>query len=194
MNFLAHIYLSGTNEQVRIGNFIGDHVKGRSYQNYPEKIKEGILLHREIDSYTDNHHLVKETMNFFRPSYRRYSGIIVDMIFDHLLAANWNEFHPDQLNKFAKTFYRSLVKNYRILPRPVKYFTPFIIQNNRLYSYKDIKGIQEAIQIMANHTSLPDYTDQAIATLEKNYSEIKDLFILFMNDIDRHVNNVHFGA
>ncbi|MEQ8424061.1 MAG: DUF479 domain-containing protein, partial [Cyclobacteriaceae bacterium] len=91
MNFLAHIYLSGDNAQLMIGNFIGDFVKGKNLSaRYNPDVVLGIELHRAIDEYTDSHDVVQKSKVRLRPKYRHYSGVIVDMFYDHFLAKNWN--------------------------------------------------------------------------------------------------------
>ncbi len=92
MNFLAHLYLSGNDEQLMIGNFIADSVKGSSYKNFPDGIKRGILLHRAIDFYSDNHSVFLKSVERLRPNYHKYAGVIVDIFFDHFLAKNWKEY------------------------------------------------------------------------------------------------------
>lgn len=187
MNFLAHIYLSADDKQLQIGNFIGDYVKGNKYLEYPEKIKDGILLHRDIDYYTDNHALVKEAKVYFRKLYGLYSGILVDMFFDHFLAKDWDNYHRSSLNKFCSDFYFNLVKHYKHLPKRVQYFSPFLIQNNRLMSYNSVDGIQSALKLMVNYTSLPDKTDEAISILKDNYASLNNLFDVFIKDLISHV-------
>ena len=83
MNYLAHIFLSGDDRRVQIGNFVGDAVKGRAYENYPSGFREGILLHREIDDYTDHHPVVREAIDMLRGDFGRYSGVLTDIYFDH---------------------------------------------------------------------------------------------------------------
>ena len=68
--------------RLSLGNFIGDFVKGNQHKNYPQQMQQGILLHRAIDHYTDNHPIVLECVDFMRPSFGRYSGIDLDMYFD----------------------------------------------------------------------------------------------------------------
>jgi len=86
MNFLAHLYLSGESEKIMVGNFMADYVKGRKFENYKDEIRKGILLHRSIDSYTDSHPLVSQSGQYFRGTYRKYSAVITDLIYDHFLA------------------------------------------------------------------------------------------------------------
>ena len=85
MNYLAHLLLSGNNEKIMVGNFVADWVKGRTFDQYPEDIQRGIVMHRAIDSFTDSHPLHKHSRSFFVPSYGHFSGIVVDVLYDHFL-------------------------------------------------------------------------------------------------------------
>jgi len=183
MNFLAHIYLSGNNEQIQIGNFIGDYVKGNKYLDYPELIQKGILLHRDIDNFTDNNSLHKLAKRNISKKYKKYSGIIIDIFYDHFLAANWTDYSNIPLPEYTNTFYKLLKSNYDILPNKVQDFLPKLISNNRLLSYKDITGIKLALNKMTEYTSLPKYTNYAISELLKNYSDFNKNFELFMIEI-----------
>ena len=97
MNFLAHIYLSGEDEGITIGNFIADGIKGKKYLSYPASIQKGILLHRGIDSFTDSHPTVRQSTARLHENYGHYSGVIVDILYDHFLAKNWEEYHEQDL-------------------------------------------------------------------------------------------------
>lgn len=102
MNYLAHLALSHDNSGVMLGNFIGDYVKGSNYSRYSPKVRTGILLHRKIDDFTDNHPIVKESSLLLKDAYGRYAGVIVDMFYDHFLASDWDKYHPNQpLGKFV---------------------------------------------------------------------------------------------
>lgn len=183
MNYLAHLFLSGDSDEVKVGNFIGDHVKGKQYLSYPQDVQTGILLHRQIDSFTDNHPLVKECSDLLRPVYRKYSGIITDLFFDHFLANMWNDYSEDQLRHFTRHVHAVLLRNYFVLPPKVRQFLPFLIQNKRLQSYAEIDGITKAIEIMGNYTSLPPESQYAKLVLQENYNFIKENFIAFFREI-----------
>ena len=120
MNYLAHLYLSGDSDEVLLGNFIGDYVKGQKYLHYSDDVQKGILLHRAIDSYTDSHPLVKEVAGFFRPEYGRYAGIVTDVILDHFLACYWRDYSPYSLRQFAKHVHAVLLSNFFQLPTRVR--------------------------------------------------------------------------
>ncbi len=92
MNFLAHIYLSGNDTDLIIGNFIADGIKGKKYKKFSPGIQKGILLHREIDTFTDAHPIVRQSTKRLHKNYGHYSGIIVDILYDHFLAKNWSRY------------------------------------------------------------------------------------------------------
>ncbi|MFO8023248.1 MAG: ACP phosphodiesterase [Perlabentimonas sp.] len=189
MNFLAHLYLSGDNVDIRMGNFIGDFVKGRYLSRYTDGVQKGIFLHRAIDFYTDNHPATFEVRQLFRQGYRKYSGVVVDVFFDHFLARYWATFSPFPLRGFTRKFYYQMVLRYRSLPNAVRSLLPFLIQSNRLYSYHKIEGVEQALQIMSNVTSLPNQTEFAIETLTTNYSFIRDQFLVFFPDLIEYVKD-----
>ncbi len=183
MNYLAHIFLSGENSDIRVGNFIGDYVKGNQYLKYSEDMQKGILLHRRIDKFTDTHDLVKESMQIFRPKYKKYAGVTVDVIYDHILAKNWNKYSDKSLHQFTNEIHKLFLKRYFSLPNTIKQFMPFLIKSRRLESYADIEGIRKTFHIMSKHTSLPDYSNWAVEQLEKNYDIIEAQFFPFFEDI-----------
>lgn len=191
MNFLAHLYLSGDSEKVRVGNFIGDYVKGRRYERYHPDIRRGIILHRRIDYFTDKHPLVLDSSKRLKEGYGRYSGVVVDLIFDHFLAKLWQTYHALPIRDFVTGSHESLVRNYLTLPKRVKLFLPFLIQSRRLESYASVEGLQTTLDIMAKRTSLPDNSAYAIESLERNYSDFEDEFKFFMRDILRYVRDEH---
>jgi len=191
MNFLAHLYLSGDSEKVKIGNFIGDYVKGKKYQYYPIEIQNGILLHRSIDSFTDKHPMVLKSSFRLKKGYQRYSGVVIDILYDHFLARNWNHFHSLNINQFVNNTHEILIRNYLRLPREVKYFLPFLIKSRRLESYAEIEGVKCALDIMAKRTSLPNQSQFAIQVLTDYYSDFEEEFHAFMPDIINHISQTH---
>ena len=193
MNFLAHLYLSGKDEKLMVGNFIGDYVKGRKYENYKDGVKQGILLHRQIDSYTDCHPKFREAKKLMVSEFGLYSGIIIDLIYDHLLAKNWNNYSTRNLHEYTKWVHAVLLKNFFYLPKRVQGFLPILIQNRRLESYATVEGIQKSLKIMSRYTSLPDKSEKAIEIMVENLPFFESNFADFMNDIINFVED-DFGV
>ena len=111
MNFLAHTYLSGCNEEIIVGNFMGDYVKGKNYQLFPEMVKKGILIHRDIDTFTDTHPITRKGKQRISARYHKYAGIIIDIFYDHFLASMWDRFSDLPLNDFVSRTYDLLKRN-----------------------------------------------------------------------------------
>ena len=187
MNFLAHLYLSGNDGKLITGNFIGDYVKGNNFLKYPGKIREGIILHRRIDSYTDEHELFREAKKLFRGEFGLYSGVVTDLIFDHLLASDWKTYHHLNLNQFAKKIHTVLLSNFFYLPERVQGFLPVLIKNRRLESYAHQEGIRHSLETMSRYTTLPEKSSQAISIMQQNAAVIKEWFSVFMADMIQFV-------
>lgn len=183
MNYLSHIYLSGESEEIKLGNFIGDFVKGQQFHKYPPNVAKGIVLHRHIDSFTDSHSLVNECIVKLRPGFGKYSGIVIDIFFDHFLAVNWHHYSVEKLSSFTKRFHAVLLSNFFQLPSQVKMFLPFLIQNKRLQSYASFQGIEKTLRIMVQRTSLPSETEFAMKILENEYPFFNQAFNQFFPEI-----------
>jgi acyl carrier protein phosphodiesterase len=187
MNFLAHLFLSGQQEEIIVGNFIGDYVKGRTLFYYSDEIKKGIMLHRYIDTFTDSHPITKQSRLRIQDEYHKYSGIIIDIFYDYFLASEWNNFHPVELDKFIENVYSILKKYYYDFPQGIKNWFPNFIRNNWLQSYSTIDGIERILHRMSSRTSLPEYTDYAIGVLRNNEDAMRDEFHEFFKSIRKYV-------
>jgi acyl carrier protein phosphodiesterase len=187
VNYLAHIYLSGESDEIKLGNFIGDFVKGKQFMKYPPNVAKGILLHRQIDSFTDSHRVINECIVKLRPGFGKYSGIVIDIFLDHFLAVNWHNYSCEKLSSFTKDFHAILLSNFFQLPNQVKMFLPFLIQNKRLQSYVSFDGIEKTLRIMVSRTSLPSETDFAMNILEEEYVFFNHAFNMFFPEMIQFV-------
>lgn len=199
MNFLAHLYLSGDDEDLILGNFIADMVKGRQIENFQEEVVKGIELHRKIDFFTDNHPVVDQSKRRLRNRYRLYSGVIVDMFYDHFLAANWNEYSRLPLGKFVGHAYGLLLKNYFLLPVRAKNVLPFMIASNWLVNYAQLDKLQSHFQGLARRTPFKSGMENAVGDLRKYYAEFSAEFAAFFPELIVYVEKLgitnyhHFG-
>lgn len=183
MNFLAHIYLSGNNKMVTIGNFMADGIYGESYKNYPTDIQKGILLHREIDTFTDAHYIVRQSTKRLHENYSHYSGVIVDILYDHFLAKNWNAYSTISLEVYVDTFYNVLEGHFEILPLRIQRLMPFMIADNWLLNYSKIEGIQRVLEGMNRRSKYKSNMNEATKDLKKFYSEFENEFTLFFEEL-----------
>lgn len=183
MNYLAHIYLSQEIKELTIGNFIADSIKGNKFQHFPEKIKDGIILHRALDTFTDKHPIVRKSTHRLFPSYSHYSGVVVDILYDHFLAKNWHEYSEVPLLKYSHNFYDLLNDNYEILPLRVQQFMPYMIRDNWLYNYATIDGIGKILYQMDHRTKNRSKMQYATKELELYYPLFEAEFKAFFNEI-----------
>ncbi|GAB4319675.1 MAG: acyl carrier protein phosphodiesterase [Bacteroidales bacterium] len=189
MNFLAHIYLSGDNEKLMVGNFIGDHVKGRQIDRYDAEIKAGIYLHRAIDHFTDNHPVWLRSRERLNGRFGRYSGVITDMFYDHFLSANWPDYHSVPLEQFTAGTYRILFRYYLKLPRRTQQMLPFMARSNWLLSYGKLEGIDRALSGLARRTPFESGMQHATEELRKNYPDYLNEFRTFFPDLQNFTAN-----
>jgi len=183
MNFLAHIYLSGDDTAVTIGNFIADSIKGKDYMEYANEIQTGILLHRAIDTYTDAHPIVRKSARRLRKKYGHYAGVIVDILYDHFLAKNWSQYSNVPLEEYVEKFYSSLEENYDILPDRIKHLMPYMITDNWLLSYASVDGIKKVLEGMNRRTKLKSGMNQAVEELKEFYPQFENEFTAFFEDL-----------
>jgi len=183
MNFLAHIYLSGDNEGLIIGNFMADGIKGKKYKKYPCQIQNGILLHREIDSFTDQHPVVRKSTARLHKNYGHYSGVIVDILYDHFLAKNWNTYHEQPLDEYIQDFYKLLRLNFDVLTSRIQLMMPYMISDNWLLSYATVSGISKILVQMNRRTKNASKMNLAVIELEEYYSEFEEEFTSFFTEL-----------
>jgi len=183
LNYLAHLYLSENNKNIQLGNFMADAVKGSSYKNYSEEIQLGIILHRYIDSFTDNDETVKKSKRRLHPRYKHFKGIIIDIFYDHFLAKNWKDYSKIELYDFSQTFYKTLNEKKDILPEKMQTITPYIIKYDWLTNYRTIEGIEKVLIGMNKRTGEISQMNLAINDLRNNYIDFENDFVLFFEKL-----------
>lgn len=189
MNYLAHIYLSGDDIDVIIGNFIADGIKGKKYNSYPLKIQKGILLHRAIDTYTDKHPIVRQSTKRLHKKHSHYSGVIVDMFYDHFLAVNWDQYSKIPLEEYVDSFYNMMKENFDILPNRIQRMMPHMISNNWLLTYRSMDGLAQILSQMNTRTKGRASMDTAILDLEVHYESFEKEFTDFFSELMRYSQN-----
>ncbi|WP_121668053.1 acyl carrier protein phosphodiesterase [Mesonia aquimarina] len=189
MNYLAHIYLSGKNDELKIGNFIADSVKGKTYKKYPDKIQEGIILHRKIDQFTDTHPTVFKSTHRLFPIYSHYASVIIDVLYDHFLAKNWAKYHDTSLAVYVDEFYYLLKTNFEILPKRVQNFYPYMISQNWLLNYATIEGIEQILFQMNGRVKSKIQLHHSIKEFKADYSLFEAEFTSFFEELIQFSEN-----
>ncbi|MBA0883510.1 acyl carrier protein phosphodiesterase [Flavobacterium undicola] len=183
MNFLAHIYLSGDNDFIKIGNFMADGIRGKQFENFSEEIQKGILLHRAIDTFTDAHPIFRESTKRLHERYHHYAGVIVDIFYDHFLAKNWANYSNENLEEYVNRFYQSMHIHHDLLSERAKRILPYMEKQNWLSSYQSIEGIHQILTQMDRRTNNSSNMRFASEELQMYYDEFEQEFSLFFEEI-----------
>lgn len=184
MNYLAHAFLSFNEPAILVGNMISDFVKGKAKYSYPENIQKGINLHRAIDSFTDSHIATQQAKIYFKPVVGLYAGAFVDVVYDHFLATDKNQFANNiALEKFAENVYQTLQANISFLPEKFKNMLPYMQQQNWLYNYQYNWGIDKSFQGLVHRAKYLESSQKAFEVFEKNYAALSTCYQLFFQDV-----------
>lgn len=185
MNYLGHAFLSAGDPQILCGNMIGDFVKGtHALQQYPEKIRRGLMLHRHIDSFTDSHPDIARAKAVFRPAYGLYSGAFVDTITDHFLANDPSFFKDTEtLSEFARDTYGMLADQSHHFPGAYQPYYESMVQHNWLLNYRSEAGLKQALNGLKRRAGRISEIDTALTLLAANKGLLQDTYHRFINDI-----------
>lgn len=182
MNFLAHSYLSFSEEQL-VGNMIADFVKNRDVARLPESIQKGIKLHRAIDTFTDAHPLIHEAKAPFRPLVRLYSGAFVDVAFDYFLANDTTENSQREWQEHSRRVYAVLRRYEEFLPEVFKKVLDKMQQDDWLYNYRNEWGIEYSFRNVVNKAQFLDKTTNVFPAFLANKDFLREKYEIFFPEI-----------
>jgi acyl carrier protein phosphodiesterase len=170
--------LSNGNEDVLLGNFMADFISNRQVANLSPGIQSGVTLHRMIDSFTDNHLVVRKGTKRLRPAHGKYAPVVIDIIYDFILANNWNRYSSKSLEVFSIECYEILNRRLSDLPYKLARRVPLMIADDFLLKYRSFSGLERALSSMDRRTKFPS---NFIAASK----QVKDEFELFDEEFNR---------
>jgi acyl carrier protein phosphodiesterase len=183
MNYLAHSFLSYQKTDLIIGNFIADSIQGNRFEGLTDGIIKGITLHRKIDVFTDSHPVFLTSKHRFSKDFDKYSGVLMDIFYDHFLAKNFSLYSSLTLQQHADEIYDLLKVNYEYLPEPAKRFYGYMTERNILFHYSSLKGIETVLTHLSSRIRNRFELQLAVPLLEKDYTEIEEEFFIFFDDL-----------
>ena len=183
MNYLAHAYLSFNDPEILLGNMISDYVKGRKKFDYEPGILKGIMLHRAIDTFTDQHPVTKTAMKFFKPAYGLYAGAFVDVVYDHFLALDENEFNETSLFTFSQNTYQILEGYNEQFPVKFQMMFPYMKQHDWLSNYRHRWAIDRSFHGLVNRAAYLTESDTAFKYFEKHYESLRECYQIFFPEL-----------
>lgn len=184
MNYLAHFHLSAGNDGLVIGALLGDHVKGCLQGQYPSNWEQGIKLHRSIDAFTDRHPSLRQAQQLFEPEYRRYAGIMLDVIFDHFLNQHWEKFHHQPLSDFSQEVYQLLDTDG--MPASARLQASNFARYDVLCNYRHWQTIEQVLERISQRLRRQNPLGQSAGQLQQHYLKLEQYFLDFYPQLQQH--------
>ena len=195
MNWLAHVYLSTSNTDYRLGNLIADFIKNETWHGMSRQLAAGISCHRKIDVFTDSHQNVKRSKKRLNGGLSLLNGIAVDVFYDHILTRNWSTFSSIPLRTFLDDFYSDALPAAENFPQHVKEFVTSVIEGDRLGLYDDISGVERAFTRIDNRLSdrvlKRGRLRDIMPSIHQNYVDLEEDFMEFFPQLNDYAKNLH---
>lgn len=189
MNFLGHLYLTrSADAALQAGNFVADSVKGDPYRRLPTRMADGVMLHRAIDTYTDSHPEVERMVAMLHTQVGRVAPVAVDMVMDHILSRDWQQWHPSPISSFAAERYALLSEFEPHFPERVRLFFGHMVQHDWLSAYGREEGLRRSLQGVGQRLSFPSDLALAADCYLDHSTEMDACFGQFISDVDGYVN------
>ena len=171
---------------MRFGNFIADGIRGKEIQNFTKNVQAGIHLHRAIDTFTDQHPTFRAHCKLLSPEHGHYARVIMDVVYDHLLAQHWNDFHDQPLAEFAQNFYRETELRKETIPQKMQRLFQLMQEQDWLVEYSRVEGLERILFHMSKRTSFPSNFPKAVAVVEENKTLLLPAFADFYHELQEH--------
>ncbi len=186
MNYLAHAYLSFNKPEIVVGNMISDFVKGKKRFDFPQPIQKGIMLHRSIDMFTDEHAVTKKAKQVFKPVVGLYAGAFMDIVYDHFLALDANEFSNETLLKFSLSVYETLDQYQSIFPERFTRVFYYMRQENWLYNYRTLSRIEKSFGGLLYRAKYLTEDAAVFDCFQKNYEYLHECYNVFFPEVKKY--------
>lgn len=191
MNHLAHIFLSGNNDNLVIGNYIADYTRGNNFSHLPKEIQRGIQLHRAIDTFTDGHPEFRAATKLVRPDLQKFSGVAMDIFFDYFLASKWENFHSIKLEHFSENVYQLIERKWEFIPEKGRRFYSYMVAHNLLVNYQNQHTLSMVFKGIDSRTKFDTNLHLAVDCLQNHHIELEQIFNAFFSDLMNYVNSTH---
>ncbi len=190
MNFLAHSLFAQQDPQKIVGQFCGDFIRGNNHGHLPEAVQEGIRLHRRVDSYTDRHPVNASARALFEPPWRRFAGILTDVVYDHYLVREWHNYSTMPLQEHVDMVHEALETHFELLPLNLQRFARHLIDRNILLSYDSFDAVEKALYRISGRSPRFFILAEAGPVIERETDELKRLFKQFFPELMNHMSEI----
>jgi acyl carrier protein phosphodiesterase len=188
LNYLAHLFLTADDEDLLVGQMLGDFLEPGWKQMLPEAVQAGVRLHQQVDRFTDTHALFGVSRRRLPPPFRRYGGILIDVFYDHILARRWDAVSPrEDLLTFVARAYATLERRHSDLTPRLQRTLPAIVRYDWLTAYREIDGIARALRGLSRRLTFENPMGEAAQFLERDYADYEQDFVGFFPELQKFV-------
>lgn len=193
MNFIAHIHLSGADDQRLVGNYISDLIRQSDVALLPDGIRAGVKLHRYIDTFTDQHEINKSALEYLYPHHRKYAPVLLDIFYDYFLIKNWSDFSSEPFADTCARTYNALEKYFDDIPASAQSNIQNLLNKRWLETaYGSIEGLEKTFHFLGMRMSKPELIAGATATMTTYESELEDAFLSFYPELLLAISEFRF--
>lgn len=186
MNFVAHQLLSFKNPEIQIGNLFGEVVRGKDFENFEGDRQKGILLHRQIDTFTDEHDTVKKSTQKFHERYGKYAPVIVDVLYDYILISNWKKFSDDPYSVFVSNCYELFRTHFKEFPSDLQFMVKHLLRHDWFGNYATIDGIRQTLKGISQRSKFKNNISTAVEEMVLYKEELEAEFLEFFPEMIAH--------
>jgi len=190
MNYLAHLFLSCESIELMVGNFITDQITLKEAKEFSGRISEGIELHKSIDSFTDNHPVIKDFISFIRPTQGKYSPVVVDVYCDYILYSSWDQYSHWEFTHFEDLVYENLLSQKDVMPDRIQQRVINMVKSRWLQVYTHQAGMTDTFRRIGHRVKFDNQLSEATSFLFENKETCQEYFNQFFPDLINHVNAI----
>ena len=187
MNYLAHLFLSGKEEGIIVGNFLGDLIPKKDVINLPDDIRDGVFIHRHIDAYTDDHPEVRKGVLRLHERHHKYAPVLTDIYYDYFLAKNWPKYTDESLTDFSIRTYAVLQDHAALMPEGVRNYMSRLVAADWLHNYGNLEGIEYTFNRLRKRLSRPELLNGVMESLVEQEADFDREFNIFFPDLMAYV-------
>lgn len=183
MNYLGHFFLCKKEHDLMTGVFLGDHVKGRLRGNRPKTIELGIKFHRAVDAFVDSEPNQRSSVDRLDPKYRRFGGIICDVVYDYFLANSWQDYSDVNFDVFCDQAYDAVLTRPDHLDEAARSTILRMQANRSLQKYRSKDYVAGSLNHISGRLRQPNPLAEAFHEFERHEQEMTEDFAKFLPEV-----------
>lgn len=194
MNYFAHLSLAQPTVASKVGNLLGDFMRGVEVATLPEPVKRGLRNHRLVDRFTDLHPLVRDSRACFAPPRRRFAGVALDVLFDHFLVRHWARFHTLSLDEAIARDYAFLAEGAALMPDTMRITAERAVEHDLFRRYGELDQLAAILDRTASRVRFPNRFQGCIDDIRQYYTELEAVFLTVYPQVRRVVRGAALEA